>query len=402
MPKHLRVALFTDSYPETNGVGTFSREFARFARENARPFLVVYGGTRTGLRRDGSLTEIELRRGPATFPLDRDLACDPAIYRHRNIVLRAVKDFQPHLVQFTGPGDISIMGLWMSNLAGVPATGSWHTNVHEYAERRVESLLRHWPEPWRKSLARGAGAGTWAITKNFYRVAHFLSSPNEDMRQTLQRETGRPCFRMGHGVDPARFHPQRRQREGGEFVIGYVGRLTPEKNVRYFAELERNLEQAGAATFRLLLIGDGYERTWLEQNLRHATLPGILRGDALADAFASMDAFLFPSQTDTFGLVILEAMASGVPVVCGPETAAKAGVEHGITGMVGEDLANQVLALMRCCPTRHRLAAHARQHACAVSWPRVFEELYGLYAEALETQEVRRRWPTPTFERTLD
>jgi hypothetical protein len=103
MPKHLRVALFTDSYPETNGVGTFSREFARFARENARPFLAVYGGTRTGLRRDGSLTEIELCRGPATFPLDRD------------IVLSAVKDFQPHLVQFTGPSDISIMGLWVSN-----------------------------------------------------------------------------------------------------------------------------------------------------------------------------------------------------------------------------------------------------------------------------------------------
>ncbi len=342
---------------------------------------------------------MELRRGPATFPLDAELSCDPLIYRHRNPVLRQVMDFQPHLVQFTGPGDISIMGLWMSNLVGVPATASWHTNVHEYVIRRLQASLPFLPGCLRNAVAEQAGRGTLWTTTRFYRVAHFLSSPNEDMRNVLAQETGRPCYLMGHGVDPGRFHPRRRKRTDEDFVIGYVGRLTPEKNVRFFAELERKLEEAGAPKFRLVLVGEGYERPWLERNLRHATLTGVLRGDDLAAAFADMDAFVFPSRTDTFGLVILEAMASGVPVVLPPETGQRAAVVHGETGFLCEDLTEGVLELMRCRVTRECLGEAARAHACSVAWPRIFEDLYKLYDEGLATEAVKARWPTPRFSR---
>jgi phosphatidylinositol alpha 1,6-mannosyltransferase len=91
--------------------------------------------------------------------------------------------------------------------------------------------------------------------------------------------------------------------------------------VRLFVDLERSLLAQGRRNFRFTLIGEGNERDWLRKNLEFGETPGILRGEALAEAFANMDVFVFPSRTDTFGLVLLEAMASGVPVVASPRLA---------------------------------------------------------------------------------
>jgi glycosyltransferase involved in cell wall biosynthesis len=136
----------------------------------------------------------------------------------------------------------------------------------------------------------------------------------------------------------------------------------------------------------MLLIGEGGDRAWLARNLEHADLPGILRGDALADAFADMDAFVFPSHTDTFGLVLLEAMASGVPVVLSPDAGARVGVRDGVTGFFAHDadgFAQAILRLMNNDSLRRRMSAAAREFACAQSWSGVFERVYEIYREGL-------------------
>jgi glycosyltransferase involved in cell wall biosynthesis len=168
-----------------------------------------------------------------------------------------------------------------------------------------------------------------------------------------------------------------------------VGRLTPEKNVRWFCELERSILAAGQRDFRLLLVGDGSEREWLKKNLQFGDLPGVLRGDSLAAAFAEMDIFVFPSRTDTFGLVILEAMASGVPVVVSPETGARVHVQDGVAGFLATDFTESVLQLMGSESLRQRMGAEARRFACSRDWIRVFEDLYQTYDTALDTQQVR-------------
>jgi phosphatidylinositol alpha 1,6-mannosyltransferase len=114
-----------------------------------------------------------------------------------------------------------------------------------------------------------------------------------------------------------------------------------------------------------MLVGDGSEREWLKRNLNFAELPGTLRGDDLGAAFADMDIFVFPSRTDTFGLVILEAMASGVPVVVGPETGARVQVQNGVAGFVAEDFTESVLQLMQNEAMRHTMGAKARRFACS-------------------------------------
>jgi glycosyltransferase involved in cell wall biosynthesis len=154
-----------------------------------------------------------------------------------------------------------------------------------------------------------------------------------------------------------------------------------------FAELERNLRAAGQRDFRLLLIGEGSEKEWLKNSLQSAELPGILRGDALAEAFAGMDAFVFPSQTDTFGLVLLEAMASGVPVIVSPEPGARVGVQHGITGFLAQDLdsiARGVLQLMEDEALRGKMNRETRRFACSKAWSHVFEQVYQIYETGLE------------------
>ena len=393
MPRPLRVALFSDSYYELNGVGTVSREFAAFAKRREFPFLKVHSGVSTNTSHEGSVTTMELKRGYA-FPLDKDLYCDPFLNRYRNHVLRQLREFQPDVIHITGPGDMGVLGFWVSNLLGVPMAASWHTNLHEYAGRRTFKTFGAFPAAFRDKAAATAEDLSLRACMAFYKLAHFHVAPNQDMVEVLAKHTGRPAYKMEHGVDTTRFSAALR-RTNGKFCIGWVGRLTPEKNVRAFAEIESRLLAAGENNFKMLLVGDGSERDWLRLNLRNASMPGFLQGEALSQAFAGMDAFVFPSRTDTFGLVILEAMASGVPVVLTKEAGQRVGIEHGVQGYLSEDFSDGVLRLMRSPELRESMRGKAEEFAKQRTWDGVFDDLYGIYREALQHPQVKARIRPP-------
>jgi len=382
----LRVALFTDSFHEANGVATLSREFAEFARRQALPLFCAHSGSNTGVSRDESLTTMELKRGFASFALDHDLRCDPLLSRYKKKVLAQLRVFRPDAVHITGPGDMGILGLWMAHLLHIPLIASWHTNLHEYAGRRLEKTFSFLPTGWRARIAAAGEAKSLAACLWFYHYPRFTMAPNRTMAERLEAHSGRPSFLMSHGVDTERFSPVHRRRSGGPFRIGYVGRLTTEKNVRLLAGLERALLAKGKTDFRIVMVGDGSERDWLRRNLRQGELPGVLRGEALAQAFADMDVFVFPSRTDTFGLVLLEAMASGVPPVVTEETAVRVGIRNGVTGFHADDLpavANCVTGLMRDREMGRPMREAAREFACSRSWSGVFQELYQIYENGL-------------------
>ncbi len=391
MDSGLRVALFTDSFHEANGVGTLTQEFAHFARTENLPFCCVYGGDETKPSLDGSLLTLQLKRSSASFPMDAGLYCDPLLSRYRNYVVERVRAFQPDLIHITGPGDLGILGFWVSHVLGVPMVASWHTNLHEYLFRRLSKTLAFLPPGLRNGIAASGRNQSLRALSAFYRLAHFIVAPNAATVDLLHARTGRPCYPMAHGVDVSRFSPARRARESSTFCIGYVGRLTPEKNVRALVDLERRLQAAGQNNFRLLLAGEGSECAWLRRNLTCADLPGRLRGERLATAFANMDVFVFPSMTDTFGLVLLEAMASGVPVVASADAGMRAGVRDGVTGLLSDDFAGSVLQLIDNTERRREMGAAARCFACTHQWSSVFQELYRTYERALASEEVRRR-----------
>jgi phosphatidylinositol alpha 1,6-mannosyltransferase len=383
----LRVALFSDSFHEANGVATVSREFAAFAQREQLPFFCVHSGARTRVTSQRSFTTLELKRSLAAFPLDHDLYCDPLLSRYRNWVIAQLRPFHADLVHITGPGDIGVLGFWVAHCLGIPLVASWHTNLHEYAGRRLDKLLSFIPERWRQPISNTAERQSLRACVSFYGLARFLFAPNQSMADLLEERTRRTAFLMAHGVDTEVYSPSLRDRRTPSFCIGYVGRLTPEKNVRLLVELERNLIAAGQRDVRFLVIGEGGEKEWLRKNLPSGEFPGILRGDALAKAFASMDVFVFPSRTDTFGLVLLEALASGVPVVVHSETGSRVGVRHGVTGFHAEDLnsfTRSVLLLMNSETVRREMSRAAREFACSKDWRGVFEQLYRTYETGLE------------------
>ena len=144
---------------------------------------------------------------------------------------------------------------------------------------------------------------------------------------------------------------------------------------------------------RIILIGAGSEEKWLRENMDHAEFRGWLTGKDLAREFANMDAFVFPSETDTFGLAVLEALASGVPAVVAPRGGPAFTVEHGKSGYVAKSFAEfaALLSLLMTQPELHDLMkSEARQRALSIgSWEQIFAGMYQTYERyAHATTEV--------------
>jgi len=377
-----RVAFFTDSFHEVNGVALTSREYVNFARRRSIPVFSVHAGPRTGITRDGSVVTFEFHRGPVRWNLEHDLAVDFLAWRHRARLWEALRNFRPELIHITGPGDAGILGAWAAWQFKLPLAASWHTNVHEYANRRLNRTFKLMPKAWREAAGTAAEATVLESCVQFYRCAKVLYAPNPELVEMLRARTGRPVHMMSRGIDTVMYDPAKRERSDDAFVIGYVGRLSAEKNVRMLAAIETRLRAAGMEDYRFLVIGEGAERGWLRANLKRADVPGVLRGEELARAYASMDVFVFPSFTDTFGNVVVEAMASGVPPIVASGGGPKFLFEHETEGLVAEDaggFAEAILTLYRDRSRHAEMRRRARLGAKKRSWDAVFEQVHEAY-----------------------
>jgi len=374
-----RVAYFTDCYHEINGIATTSRQLAEYARRGRRPMMIVNCGPEKRVRARGSVMNLELRRGWAAFSVERDFGFDLALWRHYSYVKRALQAFQPDVIHVTSPGDFGLLGLYMAHRLHLPLVASWHTNLHEFAGRRLKKLA-----PW----APAAGVEDWSLRllRLFYGCARVTLAPNPEWVRWLSDKTGKPCLLMHRGVDSALFDPSRRRVKDGVVRLGFVGRISPEKNVRFLAQIESGLVQGGYKNFRFVIVGDGAEIPWLKQNLQHAEFRGVLRGEDLAQAYADMDIFVFPSHTDTFGNVVLEAMASGVAPVVSSRGGPKYLVQAGVSGLIAEQESDFITHVAMLLERPERLLAMrqaAREHAIRSTWDEAFEPVYEAYKLAL-------------------
>ncbi|AXC11014.1 putative glycosyl transferase, group 1 family protein [Acidisarcina polymorpha] len=380
----MRVAYFPDSFHEVNGVAHTSRQFEAYARRRGMPFLSVRAGDRTERHvQESQVESLELKRGFLSFALEKDLRFDLGFLRHLPYITRTVRAFNPDIIHITGPSELGMIGAWLAHSLQVPLVASWHTNVHEYAAKRSSWFLRFLPVGHSTNAAMHIKQVTLAATARFYKLAQILFAPNVDLCGLLERKTGRRCLLMPRGVDTQLFSPAHRKRsaDDDEFVLGFVGRLSIEKNVMLFKQIGDQLLAAGLSNFRFLIIGHGTEEAWLRENVPRAELPGVLRGAELSTAYANMDLFVFPSHTDTFGNVVLEALASGVPAIVTPDGGPCHIVRDGETGLIAEDtsFAAAVASILEH-PQRHSaMRRAARQYALTASWDAVFEGVYEAY-----------------------
>lgn len=388
-----RVAFFTDSFHEINGVAHTSRQFVKYAQHQQMPLLCVNAGKRTRWTRNGTFTQLELHRSRIGLRLDDDLSSDFLLWRHVPDALKAVRDFSADVVHITGPSDLGQLGAYVAHKLKLPLVASWHTNLHEYAANRLNRYVPFLAPPTRARLRRWIEQRTFALTRQFYQLARVLLAPNEELRQWLAAATGKPVFLMQRGVDTECFSPAHRLRLEQKWKLGYVGRLRPEKNVRALTIVEQSLIQAGITDYQFVVVGSGSERDWLNQHLCRATFTGALTGQSLARAYANFDLFVFPSQTDTFGNVVLEALASGVPAVVMAGGGPKFLVEPncGAIARDEQELASQVVRLLQTL-TDHTQKQNMRDAALAraltFAWPQVFARVYEAYEACLSTQHV--------------
>lgn len=293
--------------------------------------------------------------------------------------------FRPDVVHLVGPVVNGTAGLLYAQSRGVPVLASFHTNLAQYA--RHYSL--GWLEAW-----------VWRALRTIHNRCSLTLCPSHAVLGDLRQRGFQRLRYWSRGVDTAQFSPVHassawRQQVGapaGAPVLLYVGRLAREKRV---ADLAPVLRARGGA--HLVVVGDGPARAELEHAFLGlpVTFTGYLRGPELAQAYASSDLFVFPSDSESFGNVVLEAMASGLPVIAPAAGGVADLVEHGATGRLvapldADDLLAAISAYLRDAEMRRHHGQAARRAALERTWSRQQQLLLVHYASAMHAARTSR------------
>ncbi len=394
MKKIPRIAFFPDSFLEVNGVAMTSKRLIGYAKQHGYPYLCVHAGKETISSTDESVKYLSLKRSPLSLPMDEDLKYDPFFQRHTNRVLQELVKFQPEVIHITGLNDVSIIGSYLSWKLQIPMVGSWHTNLHEFAARRLSRMLKILPSKTLDSLTNFAERRIMDGAVLYYKMPKVVLSPNQELVEILGKGTKRSSRLMTRGVDTEMFSPEKRTVNDNILRFGFVGRLRAEKNVRLLAALEKRLLEKGKTNFKFVIVGEGNEREWLEKNMSNVEFTGFLDGEQLSAAYANMDVFVFPSETETFGNVAQEANASGVPAIVTDQGGPKFVIKHDESGFVAKNLDDFVKFALELMDNPEKLATmkrQSRQSALQSSWDAVFESVYDAYREALKIAEEENK-----------
>jgi glycosyltransferase involved in cell wall biosynthesis len=308
----------------------------------------------------------------------------------RPAVAEALEAFDPHLVHVVNPAVLGLGGIWLAKTKGFPLVASYHTHLPKYLEHYGMGML----EPL-----------LWELLKAAHNQARLNLCTSTAMVQELSEKGIQHTDLWQRGVDTDLFRPSlrsdaaRRTLLGGHSDTGklllYIGRLSAEKQIERIRPVLEAMPDA-----RLALVGDGPHRQQLEAQFSGlpVTFVGYLAGEELAAAYASGDAFVFPSSTETLGLVLLEAMAAGCPVVGANRGGIPDIVSDGVNGCLYEpdgpdggaaSLTAAVQRLLGNPAERQSLRQAARAEAECWGWAGATDQLRGFYGRLLEGDRLR-------------
>jgi glycosyltransferase involved in cell wall biosynthesis len=371
----MKVAIFTDNdFGKVNGVTTTLRAVLDHAPDDLD--LRIYTCERFGI---DSREYLSLPAFGVGIPYYREMKV--YVPPFRRFLRHAIAD-GVDLLHFTTPGPVGLAAMWVASRLRLRMIGSFHTDLAEYTR-----LL---------SGSRWLAGVMQAYMRWPYGNCERVFAPSEATREMLIRAKINPSKIeiWRRGVSTTRFDPAKRASALREqwgvssrrLALMYVGRLSPEKGLSMLEPLSRHLDYAGVA-HRLVFVGDGPMRRELEATCSGAVFTGTLAPDEVAVAMASADIFLFPSRTDTAGNVVLEAQASGLPVVVSPAGGPRENMLHGETGFACDDLvdfARRTADLVRNPDKRQRFGEAARRYALTRGWEAALEPLYRSYAAVPE------------------
>ncbi len=365
-----RVAVLTESFlPKVDGVVKTAYLTIRYLQETGREVLVFapdIAVNEVGASRVIPLPSVSVPQAPET----RMALPNPSVARH-------IAEFKPDLIHLFSPAAMAVNGMAMGRHLNIPVIANYQTDLPGYAGQYGYPILSNPLSRWLRYIHNGC---------------HLTLAPTQTIIQRLNSEGFRRVRHWGRGVNNVRFNPQHANqamrdrllngRDPNALLCIYVGRLAKEKRIDLLLEVAK-LE--GVA---LTIIGDGALREQLEQLFSDTDtyFTGYLIGDELAQAYASADVFTFTGENETFGQVIQEAMASGLPCVVVNSGGAPDVIEDDETGIVVDcnpQAFADVVRYLRDMPIhRIEMGYNARSVAEQRPWSALMAQIEGYYEEA--------------------
>ena len=372
----LRIALFTGNYNHVeDGVSRTLGRLVGYLLEDGHEVLVLGPSIEDPLDQPGRFLEVPSVSIPGRPEYRVSTRFPPAVRRD-------VEAFRPDIVHIATPDVLGHRALSWGRDLGLPVVTTYHTHFASY----LDYYRIGFTEPV-----------LWSVFRRFYNRCAEVYAPTPAMQEALvQHGVTSPVRLWPRGIEADRFHPSSRsddwRRSQGfgpsDVVVAFVSRLVKEKGLDVYVDTVRTLLSEGSPA-KPLIVGDGPERSSLEADLPGAVFTGHLGGSDLAVAYASSDVFLFPSETETFGNVTLEAMASGVAVVAADAAGSASLIEDGRTGLLCPPrnrpaFLSATRSLIEDADRRRRIGLEARKDALSYNWPDVLERMVAYYRSVLE------------------
>ncbi|ACL69869.1 glycosyltransferase family 4 protein [Halothermothrix orenii] len=372
----MKVALFTDTFsPQINGVTKNLDKLINYYEKHGIKYIVF--APKMPEIKDYMENNI-IRLASLKFILYPE--CRVSLPNYFKIKEKLDK-FKPDLIKVITPFNLGLCGLRYSKRNNIPLIASYHTNFDKYLSYYN---LRFLEKP------------VWNFLKWFHGQSSLNLCPSKMTKRELE-EKGIENIRVwGRGIDTDLFSPEKRSNNvrkrynfENKLALLYVGRLAPEKNLKLLIKAVKLLNKKYKNKISLILTGEGPMFSELKEIAPENTIfTGYLTGKTLASIYVSSDVFVFPSVTETYGNVILEAMASGLPVVAFDAGGVKENLIDRYNGLACfrnniDDFVNKIEEVISNESLRETLGQNARQHALNNTWNEVFNELFDYYRSIL-------------------
>lgn len=372
-----KVALFTGNYHHVrDGVSLTLNRLVAFLLENGVDVL-VFGPTIDDppMEHSGTMVSVLSVKAPGR-PEYRITTGFPDDAKEK------LEAFSPDIVHIATPDILGYKALKWARNSNVPVVSSFHTHFTSYLKYYKLGLM----EPL-----------GWKYLRWFYGQCEHVYVPTESMAQELRDQQIDSDLKIwARGIDLEKFNPSYcnsswRKKVGlnkDDIVVTFVSRLVWEKNLELFADVVREVQKT-APKLKAMVVGDGPAITGLKQMMPDAVYMGFLKGDDLSSAYANSDVFFFPSDTETFGNVTLEAMASGLPCLVADAVGSRSLVAHNENGFLGDvdhpETFNKYLKkLVDDSDLRKQMSANSLKRAGDYSWESINNKLLGYYREILQ------------------
>lgn len=371
----MRIAYFVDSLPpRTDGVSnTFIQLVNTLQSENLEYFFF------SPFKPDDNYSWSERVEQVFSVPLFLYTDYRFVLPMQRKIFER-LEDYRPDLIHATSPTFLGRMGLNYAQKKGIPAVSSYHTHFTSYFKYYGFGLF--------ETLG-------WNILKWFYNRFDRVYVPSQSTAKELTDKGFEKIEIWQRGIDLDVFSPAKRNDElrrkltpNDAPILLYVGRLAPEKDLEDLVAVDRILREK-KQKFKIVIVGDGPMRTQLQRDLPDAVLTGFLYKESLVEVYASSDIFVFPSTTETFGNVILEAYASGLPAIGVNQGGVVDLIQDGYTGFISpardtQDIATKVNVLLSNPDLRQKYSRNALKFAGRFNWNAINKQLISSYKQIID------------------